>query len=346
MCVHKFAVFSSSCMAAALPLIRQTSGPHLQQSETSPNKLTDICSDSSHVLLNHSRSPSSSWTPDGAFIWQWGQCASQWCHFLWQSAHDTPAGLKMVTMERRGDKSPRCAYTGTVTGRHLWLLLQTHWRDTPTSFLSYYLITTLSPKQQWCTCTVCYFRETTNPPVPVASVHPSIRACNQSASFYTAKSQKIRSVSVPPYQGQEVCCTCVHLKPTLIQWHTRISDKNLQNMIQDFKSPSGCHDLLPTGFFKTVSDCMTPDLIQTPLFVMTRSMLQFSPRLILFVFTFPLVSDLLSLSMSVCPPPSLSSPALITFTYFLCVCVYIPCVSPVQCQFVFASVHSVQAFCS
>ena len=151
MCLHKLAVFSSSCMAAALCPIRQTSRPPSAARDVPENKLTNICSDSSHVLLNHSRAPLLLLNARRGFIWQWGWCASRWCHFLWQSAHDAPAGMKKVAMERRGDKSPRCAYTGTVTGWHLRLLLQTHWRDTLTSFLSYYRIMTLSPKQQWPT---------------------------------------------------------------------------------------------------------------------------------------------------------------------------------------------------
>ena len=52
-----------------------------------------------------------------------------------------------------------------------------------------------------------------------------------------------------------------------------ISDKNLQDMRQGYKSSPSCLDLLPAGFFKTVSDCMTPDLKQIPLLVMTRSTL-------------------------------------------------------------------------
>ena len=57
----------------------------------------------------------------------------------------------------------------------------------------------------------------TNPPVPVADEHLSTRACNEFASFFTAKIlKKLDKQSVPLYQVQEMCCCFVHLTPTLI----------------------------------------------------------------------------------------------------------------------------------
>ena len=41
-----------------------------------------------------------------------------------------------------------------------------------------------------------------------------------------------------------------------------INVKNLQDIIQHLKSSSLCLDILPAGFFKKVSDCMIPDLLQ------------------------------------------------------------------------------------
>ena len=104
----------------------------------------------------------------------------------------------------------------------------------------------------------------TNPPVPVAAEHLSTRACNEFASFFTAKIQNIRqavSATLPGTGGVLSFCPPKPNSNTLTQFDP-INDKNLQDIIQHLKSSSCSLDILPAGFFKKVSDCMIPDLLQ------------------------------------------------------------------------------------
>lgn len=47
----------------------------------------------------------------------------------------------------------------------------------------------------------------------------------------------------------------------MTQFHS-IKHKNLEDIIQHLKSSSCCLDILPTGFYKNVSNCMASDLLQ------------------------------------------------------------------------------------
>lgn len=48
---------------------------------------------------------------------------------------------------------------------------------------------------------------------------------------------------------------------TMTQFYP-INQKNLEDITQHLKSSSCCLDILPTGFFKHVSNCMASDLLQ------------------------------------------------------------------------------------
>ena len=102
----------------------------------------------------------------------------------------------------------------------------------------------------------------TNPPVPVASEHLSARACHEFSSFFTDKILKISKVVSD--QTRYRSCSCDHLKLSLVPWHNLIQSikKKLQDIIWHLTSSSCCLDILPAGFFKIVSDCKTPDLLQ------------------------------------------------------------------------------------
>uniref|UniRef100_A0A8C9WUH7 Uncharacterized protein n=1 Tax=Sander lucioperca TaxID=283035 RepID=A0A8C9WUH7_SANLU len=46
-----------------------------------------------------------------------------------------------------------------------------------------------------------------------------------------------------------------------------INHKNLMDIIQHLKTSSCCLDILPTGFFKNVSNCLPSDLLKTTMCV-------------------------------------------------------------------------------
>ena len=85
---------------------------------------------------------------------------------------------------------------------------------------------------------------------PEMNLHPS--------SFQTFTTLDQQSVLL--YQVQQVCCRCVHLKPTLIPRH---------HLIQSMTKPAGqssTFHLLPgcltSRVLQNVSDWLTPDLLQ------------------------------------------------------------------------------------
>ena len=104
----------------------------------------------------------------------------------------------------------------------------------------------------------------TNPPVSVAPELLSTRACNEFASFFTDKIQKIRQAVSAPISGSGYVLPLCPLKinlSSMTQFYP-INHKNLQDIIQHLKSSSCCLDILPTSLFKTVSNCMASDLLQ------------------------------------------------------------------------------------
>ncbi|XP_032872790.1 uncharacterized protein LOC116970201, partial [Amblyraja radiata] len=104
----------------------------------------------------------------------------------------------------------------------------------------------------------------TNPPVSVAPELLSTRACNEYASFFTNKIQKIRqAVSASTSGAGHVLSMCPLIinSNTMTQFYV-INHKTLEDIIQHLKSSSCCIDILPTGLFKGISNCMTSDLLQ------------------------------------------------------------------------------------
>ena len=103
----------------------------------------------------------------------------------------------------------------------------------------------------------------TNPPVPVASELLSTKACNDFASFFTDKIQKIRqTVSASISSTGYVLSQCARkTNSNMTQFHT-INLKNLEDIIQHLKTSSCCLDILPTGVFKNVLNCLASDLLQ------------------------------------------------------------------------------------
>ena len=102
----------------------------------------------------------------------------------------------------------------------------------------------------------------TNPPVPIAAELLSNKACNEFASFFTDKIQKIRQAVSASLPGSgHVSSQCPPQINTMAQFHP-INHKTLEDTIQHLKSSTSCLDILPTDFFKSVSECMASDLLQ------------------------------------------------------------------------------------
>ncbi|KAI4800683.1 hypothetical protein KUCAC02_009526 [Chaenocephalus aceratus] len=103
----------------------------------------------------------------------------------------------------------------------------------------------------------------TNPPVSVASEFLSTRACNDFASFFTDKIQKIRqAVSASASGTANVLSLCpLNINSDIMTQFHQINDKNLEDIIQLLKSSSCCLDIIPTGFFKDVLPCMASELL-------------------------------------------------------------------------------------
>uniref|UniRef100_A0A8D3DAW3 Reverse transcriptase domain-containing protein n=1 Tax=Scophthalmus maximus TaxID=52904 RepID=A0A8D3DAW3_SCOMX len=104
----------------------------------------------------------------------------------------------------------------------------------------------------------------TNPPVSVVPELLSTRACNEFASFFIDKILKIRQAVSASTSGTGHVLSGCPLKINLITMtqFCPINHKNLEEIIQHLKSSSCCLDILPTGFFKNVSNCMASHLLQ------------------------------------------------------------------------------------
>ena len=92
----------------------------------------------------------------------------------------------------------------------------------------------------------------TNSPVSVASEHLSTRACNEFASFFTDKIQKIRQAISASMPGTGyVLSLCPHkINPnTMTQFHP-INHKNLEDIIRHLKSSSCCLIFCQQAFSK------------------------------------------------------------------------------------------------
>ncbi|CAJ1082756.1 hypothetical protein KUCAC02_009465 [Xyrichtys novacula] len=101
----------------------------------------------------------------------------------------------------------------------------------------------------------------TNPPVSVASEFLSAKACNEFASFFNNKIQKIRQTVSSSISGTGyVLSMCTN--PSSMTQFNPINIKTLEDIILNLNSSTCCLDILPTGFFKTVSNCMASDLLQ------------------------------------------------------------------------------------
>lgn len=87
---------------------------------------------------------------------------------------------------------------------------------------------------------------------------------NNLFAFITAKCQKFRQVvSATTLSPRGVLSSCPPQSNSYIMTQfDQINDKNLKDIIWLMKSSSCCLNILPAGFFKEVSDCMTPDLLQ------------------------------------------------------------------------------------
>ena len=102
----------------------------------------------------------------------------------------------------------------------------------------------------------------TNPPVSVTPELLSNQACNKFASFFTDKIQKIRqSVRASTPGAAHMSPLCSPKNTNTMTHFSPISPKTLDEIICHLKTTTCCLDTLPTGFFKTVSGCMAPDIL-------------------------------------------------------------------------------------
>ena len=102
----------------------------------------------------------------------------------------------------------------------------------------------------------------TNPPTSIAPELHSTRKCNEFASFFREKIQNIRqAVSTLTPGSTCVLCPFRNRSNTLTQFHL-INGKNLEDILHQLNSSYCCQDVLPTDFFKKVSNVLTSDLLQ------------------------------------------------------------------------------------
>ena len=100
----------------------------------------------------------------------------------------------------------------------------------------------------------------TNPPVPVASELSSTKGCNDFTIFFKEKLRQTVSASMSS-TGYMLSQCPDKTNPNMTQFQM-ITYKNIEDIIQHLKPSSCCLDILPTDFFKNVSICLAPDLLQ------------------------------------------------------------------------------------
>ena len=104
----------------------------------------------------------------------------------------------------------------------------------------------------------------TNPPVTVASEHLSTRACNEFASFFTEKIHKIRQAVTASIPGSRYVLSLYPFKmgSDAMTEFFLMDKKGLDDIVQHLNSSSCCLDILPTGFYTTVFNCMASDVLE------------------------------------------------------------------------------------
>ena len=102
----------------------------------------------------------------------------------------------------------------------------------------------------------------TNSPMLVAPELLSNKACNEFASFFTDKIQKIRQVVSASFSNTGFVLSQYPPKTNTITQFFPTNHQTLKDNLNSLKSSTCCLDSLPTDFFKKVSNCLAPDLLQ------------------------------------------------------------------------------------